>query len=163
MIYGDANSPVINIATPIDKQSEFVLTDEEVAKIANWALIIEQHYQQPMDIEWAKDGVTNEIFIIQARPETVHSQHNPLLFKQYKLLGKGEPITRGQAIGARITTGIARIISSPRDADKLKSGEILVTDLTSPDWDPVLKNTGAHRKRNSFHSTLLRQLSDHNA
>ena len=75
MIYGnDENNPVINIATPKEKQEQFVLSDEEITKIANWALIIEEHYQKPMDIEWAKDGITNEIFIIQARPETVHSQ-----------------------------------------------------------------------------------------
>ena len=91
MIYGDdENNPVINIDTPKEKQEQFVLSDEEITKIANWALIIEKHYQKPMDIEWAKDGITNELFIIQARPETVHSQKNPLLVKEYKLLNKGE-------------------------------------------------------------------------
>ena len=143
MIYGDAASPVINTATPLEKQFQFVLTDEEILQLARWALIIEQHYQRPMDIEWAKDGISNKIFIIQARPETVHSQRNPLLVKQFKLLEKAEPVTQGQAIGSRIITGIARIFSSPRDAGKLKPGEIVVTDLTSPDWDPVLKNAGA--------------------
>ena len=86
MIYGDAASPVINTATPLEKQFQFVLTDEEILQLARWALIIEQHYQRPMDIEWAKDGISNKIFIIQARPETVHSQRNPLLVKQFKLL-----------------------------------------------------------------------------
>ncbi len=144
MIYGnDESNPVINIATPKEKQEQFVLSDEEVTKIANWALIIEEHYQKPMDIEWAKDGITNEIFIIQARPETVHSQRNPLLVKEYKLLNKGEAITQGEAIGSKIATGIARILQSPEESDKLQHGEIIVTDLTSPDWDPVLKNAAA--------------------
>ena len=144
MIYGnDESNPVINIATPKEKQEQFVLSDEEVTKIANWALIIEEHYQKPMDIEWAKDGITNEIFIIQARPETVHSQKNPLLVKEYELLNKGEKITQGEAIGSKIATGIARILKSPEESNKLQPGEIIVTDLTSPDWDPVLKNAAA--------------------
>jgi pyruvate,water dikinase len=96
-----------------------------------------------MDIEWAKDGNTGEIFIIQARPETVHSQRNPLLVKEYKLINKGEALTSGEAIGSKITTGIARILQSPEDANKLQPGEIVVTDLTSPDWDPILKNATA--------------------
>ena len=144
MIYGnDENNPVINIATPKEKQEQFVLSDEEVTKIANWALIIEEHYQKPMDIEWAKDGITSEIFIIQARPETVHSQRNPLLVKEYKLLNKAEAITQGEAIGSKIETGIARILQSPEESNKLQPGEIIVTDLTSPDWDPILKNAAA--------------------
>jgi len=144
MIYGnDATNPVVNIATPKEKQELFVLSDEEVTKLANWALIIENHYQKPMDIEWAKDGITNELFIIQARPETVHSQRNPLLVKEYKLLDKGEAITQGEAIGSKIATGIARILQSPEESDKLQPGEIIVTDLTSPDWDPILKNAAA--------------------
>ncbi len=141
MIYGDdENNPVINIATPKEMQERFVLNDEEITKLANWALIIENHYQKPMDIEWAKDGITNNLFIIQARPETVHSQRNPLLVKEYKLLDKGEAITQGEAIGSKIATGIGRILQSPEESEKLQPGEIVVTDLTSPDWDPILKN-----------------------
>lgn len=144
MIYGtDKNNPVVNILTPKEKQQQFVLSNEEITKLAKWALIIEEHYQKPMDIEWAKDGITNELFIIQARPETVHSQKNPFIIKEYKLLSKGEAITSGQAIGSKITTGIAKILQSPKDSEKLLPGEIVVTDLTSPDWDPVLKNAAA--------------------
>ncbi len=144
MIYSNnENNPVTNIATTKEKQDQFILTNEEISSLARWALIIEDHYQKPMDIEWAKDGVTNELFIIQARPETVHSQKNPLQVKEYVLLGKGEKLTEGQAIGSKITTGYARILGSPKDAYKLKPGEIVVTDLTSPDWDPILKNAGA--------------------
>lgn len=144
MIYGnEEDRPVVNIVTPKEKQEQFVLSDEEIMKLAGWALIIEQHYGRPMDIEWAKDGITNELFIIQARPETVHSQKNPLVIKEYKLLNKGEAIVRGEAIGSKIATGIARILESPKDSDKLKPGEIVVTDVTSPDWDPILKKAAA--------------------
>jgi pyruvate,water dikinase len=144
MIYSvDENNPVINIATPKEKQDQFVLTDEEITTLAKWALTIEEHYQKPMDIEWAKDGITNELFIIQARPETVHSQKDPLIIKEYQLSEKAEPVTKGEAIGSKIATGIARVLQSPTESGKLKPGEIVVTDLTSPDWDPILKNAGA--------------------
>lgn len=144
MIYSnDENNPVINIPTPKEKQELFVLSDEELTRLAHWSLIIENHYQKPMDIEWAKDGITQELFIIQARPETVHSQRNPLLVKEYKLLEKGEVVTQGEAIGSKIATGTARILQSPKESGQLLPGEIVVTDLTSPDWDPVLKNVAA--------------------
>ncbi|HEX6171343.1 MAG TPA: phosphoenolpyruvate synthase [Chitinophagaceae bacterium] len=144
MIYtDDKNNPVVNIITPKEKREDYVLGDEEIIKVAQWALLIEQHYKKPMDIEWAKDGITNEIFIIQARPETVHSQKNPFVIKEYTLLQRGEVITEGNAIGSKIATGIARILQSPREADKLLGGEIVVTDITSPDWDPVLKKAAA--------------------
>lgn len=144
MIYGDdENTPVINIATPVDKQEQFVLNEEEITTIAKWSVIIENHYQKPMDIEWAKDGNTNDIFIIQARPETVHSRKNPLRIKEYQLITKGDVLTSGEAIGAKIAAGIARVLQSSGDAGKLHAGEIVITDLTNPDWDPVLKNAGA--------------------
>jgi pyruvate, water dikinase len=139
----EQDNPVVNIATPKEKKEQFVLTDEEITKIANWALIIEQHYHKPMDIEWAKDGITNELFIIQARPETVHSRKNPLLLKEYRLLEKGEHLAAGEAIGSGVVCGIARILQSPKDADKLQAGEIVVTGQTSPDWDPILKKAAA--------------------
>jgi len=144
MIYGiDKNESIINTDTPKERQELFVLNDEEIRKLANWALVIENHYQKPMDIEWAKDGITGEIFIIQARPETVHSQRNPLLVKEYKLLDKGIVVVQGEAIGSKITTGVARILHSPDEADKLQAGEIIVTDTTSPDWDPILQKSSA--------------------
>ncbi|MDP4285191.1 MAG: phosphoenolpyruvate synthase [Bacteroidota bacterium] len=141
MIYSDdENNPVVNLPTPKEKQEQYVLNDDEITRLANWALIIEEHYQKPMDIEWAKDGITRELFIIQARPETVHSQKNPLLVKEYALMDKGERLTSGEAIGSKVVTGIARILKSPEESNKLQPGEIVVTDLTSPDWDPILKN-----------------------
>jgi len=144
MIYGFGETDaIINTDTPKEKQELFVLSDEEVTRLAHWALIIENHYQKPMDIEWAKDGITNEIFIIQARPETVHSRKNPLLVKEYKLLDKGTVLVQGEAIGSKITNGIARILHSPNEAGKLQAGEIIVTDTTSPDWDPLLQKASA--------------------
>lgn len=144
MIYSDdENNPTINIETSQEQRGKFVLSDEEIVQLANWALIIEQHYQKPMDLEWAKDGYTNEIFIIQARPETVHSRKNPLLVTEYKLLNKCQAIAEGEAIGSKVATGIARILHSPEESDKLNKGEIVVTEVTSPDWDPVLKKAAA--------------------
>lgn len=146
MLYAPDSSVLgstINVDTPIEKQNQFVLTPEEVTLLAKWCLLIEEHYQKPMDIEWAKDGITNELFIVQARPETVHSQKNPFLLKEYTLEEKGICIAEGNAIGSKITTGIARVLSSVKDAYKLNKDDIVVTDITSPDWDPVLKNAGA--------------------
>lgn len=145
MIYADDNSasPTINISTPFIEQDIYVLNDEEITQLANWTLLIEQHYQKHMDIEWAKDGLTNELFIIQARPETVHSQKNAAIIEQYQLKEKGDVLTSGNAIGEKAATGIARILNSPNDAFKLNKDEIVVTDLTSPDWDPVLKKSSA--------------------
>jgi len=144
MIYtNDEEKPVINIDTPEEKKNRYVLTNPEIELLAKWALIIENHYNKAMDIEWAKDGITNEFFIIQARPETVHSQINPLQIEEYNLLQKGNVLASGQAIGNKIACGIARILNSPEDADKLNPGEIVVTDVTSPDWDPILKKAAA--------------------
>lgn len=144
MIYtNDEENPVTNIDTPEEKKNQYVINNQEIELLAKWASIIEKHYDKPMDIEWAKDGITNKFFIIQARPETVHSQINPLVIKEYELLDKGKLLVSGQAIGNKIACGIARILESPEDSDKLKPGEIVVTDLTSPDWDPILKNAGA--------------------
>jgi pyruvate, water dikinase len=143
MIYGDMPNTLNNIPTIKSKQEQFVLSDEEITRLANWSLTIEQHYGAAMDIEWAKDGLTNEIFIIQARPETVHSKRNPLIQKEYKILNKGNVIVQGEAIGLKLATGIARILNSPNEAGKLNKGDIVVTDITSPDWDPILKNAAA--------------------
>jgi len=145
MVYAEegGTSSIINIDTSKESQEQFVLSNDEIAKLANWALIIEQHYQKPMDIEWAKDGITNELFIIQARPETVHARENPFLLKEYKLLEKGKVLAEGSAIGKKIAAGTARILESVKDADKLNEREIVITDVTSPDWDPILKKAAA--------------------
>jgi pyruvate,water dikinase len=144
MIYGaNPQEKVHNIPTTKEKQAQFVLTPGEIAQLAKWALIIEDHYARPMDIEWAKDGFTNEIYIVQARPETVHAQRNQLIMTEYEVMEKGTILTRGEAIGTKIATGVARVLKGPEQSASLHEGEIVVTDLTSPDWDPVLKKASA--------------------
>lgn len=144
MVYGtDDKSPVLNLITEPAKRKQFVLNDEEIIRLAHWSSIIESHYGKPMDIEWGKDGLTNELFILQARPETVHSRKDPLVMREYRLEKTGKILATGQAIGARVATGVARILNAPDDAESLMPGEILVTDLTSPDWDPILKRAAA--------------------
>ena len=144
MVYSSGtDDPTKNIDTPIEKREQFTLSDAEVLKLARWILIIEQHYGKPMDVEWAKDGITNELFMVQARPETVRSREDPLKMIEYKLLEKGNVLVEGNAIGSKIAVGTARILHSPKDGDKLKEGEIIVTEITSPDWDPILKKASA--------------------
>jgi pyruvate, water dikinase len=146
MIYAAANDPaqpVMTVKTPAEKQKQFVLNDKEVIQLSNWCLYIEDHYGKPMDIEWAKDGISGELYILQARPETIHSQKNSFVFKEYELLEKSSCLAEGNAIGSKVATGIARIFPSAKDAGVLNKGEIVVTDITSPDWDPVLKKAGA--------------------
>ena len=141
MVYADKNKtiPIVNIDTPVDKQQKFVLTDDEVIVLAKWAKIIEDHYQKPMDIEWAKDGITDELFITQARPETVHHIRDKNIFMEYKLSEKGKVLCQGNAVGSKITHGKARLLKSPRDVGDLSPDTIIVTDTVTPDWDPLLK------------------------
>jgi pyruvate, water dikinase len=141
MVYAGSNghTSTMNMDTQLEKQDQFVLSDREIMDLAKWALEIEKHYEKPMDIEWAKDGISGELFIIQARPETVHTTAKEELQLQYKLLEKGKVLAKGNAIGSRIAVGPARVLESPREADKLIKGDILVTETTSPDWDPLLK------------------------
>lgn len=146
MVYAtdDANADsTINIDTPIEKQKQFVLNDDDVMLLARWSVIIEEHYGKPMDIEWAKDGITNELFILQARPETVYSRREGYKFTEYKLKSKGKLLCEGMGLGNKIKAGKARIILSPSDAHKLNDGEVLVTEKTDPDWDPIMKRAAA--------------------
>jgi len=133
------NKTIENIDTPIEKQLLFVLSDTEIETLADWCLKIEEHYKMPMDIEWAKDGITNELFIVQARPETIHNKTQNVSFKEYRLTEKGSLIATGKAVGSKIVSGVARVLDSPAEAHKLQTGEILVTDITNPDWNIVLK------------------------
>jgi pyruvate,water dikinase len=143
LIYNTEGTGTVNTDTPLAKQKQITLTDAEIEKIAKWSLLIETHYKIPMDIEWAKDGSSNELFIVQARPETVHGQKDPLILKEYKIKKKGTVLVSGNAVGTGITSGVARIIHSPADSYKLNKGDVLVTDITNPDWDPILKKASA--------------------
>ena len=169
MIYTDQmnHHPIAtttNIDTPLEKQNKFVLNDNEVEQLASWAMIIERHYKMAMDIEWAKDGLTNKIYIVQARPETVHSSKKDAnLIYTYEIKERGIVLTTGTALGTKITSGRARILKSPKDADQLQEGEILVTDITNPDWDPIMKKAGAiitnKGGRTSHAAIVARELS----
>lgn len=134
----------VNLPTSDEKRKIFCLTEEEAERIGRWALILEKHYGKQMDFEWAKDGLTNEIFLVQARPETVFSQKKKSSrYQQFRLKQKGTPLVQGTGLGKKIASGRARILHSPRDADKLKAGEVLVTEITTPDWDPIMKKAAA--------------------
>lgn len=163
MIYSDsASQSTANTDTPEELRNRFILSDAEIYRLANWALIIGDHYQKPMDLEWAKDGITNKLYILQARPETVHSRKSGLEITEYRLTEVGNVIAEGQAIGSKITSGRARVIQSPDEAGQLMQGDILVTDLTSPDWDPILKRVSAivtnKGGRTSHASIIAREL-----
>lgn len=145
MVYAQSNghTSTINIPTEKANQESFILTDLEVLKLANWALKIEDYYHTPMDKEWAKDGISNELYITQARPETVHGAQPISRITEYKVIEKGEVILTGSAIGSKIATGTARLLDSPLKAKKLMKGDILITNTTSPDWDPLFKKAAA--------------------
>jgi pyruvate, water dikinase len=144
---GELQSPtdaIVNLDTPTERQEQFVLADEEVVQLAKWGKRIEEHYKQPMDIEWAKDGVSGDLFIVQARPETVQSQRKQgAFFTEYTLKEEGKVLCAGIGLSNRIVSGIARVLHTPADSDKLQKGEVLVTRKTDPDWDPILKKASA--------------------
>lgn len=134
---------ILNLDTPIEQQNQFVLCDTEVIQLADWACKIQEHYGCHMDIEWAKDGQNGELYIVQARPETVHRNSNKNVFKEYSLNEKGTVLCKGVGLGNRIASGKAKILTSPSEILKLNEGDILVTERTDPDWDPVLKKATA--------------------
>ncbi len=137
------------VPTTPAEQTSFVLTDEEAARLARWGMIVEKHYSDhykkwtPMDMEWAKDGVTGEIFIVQARPETVHAGQDFSKLKEYELAGKREEIVTGSSVGSKIAAGKARVILDAKHIGDFKKGEVLVTTMTDPDWEPIMKIASA--------------------
>lgn len=145
MVYAGAGEKarLNNTDTPADKRSRYVLNDEQVLALAHAALEIETHYQRPMDIEWALDGQSNEMWIVQARPETVHANDSGKVFTEYSLEASGEVLAEGLAVGTKIASGRARILSASHEAGQLQEGEVLITDITNPDWDPILKKAAA--------------------
>ncbi|MFW6102039.1 MAG: phosphoenolpyruvate synthase [Chloroflexota bacterium] len=127
------------IETSQKERRTFALSDDEILKLAQWACDIETHYGKPMDMEWAKDGETEQLFIVQARPETVQSQKEAASLKTYRLKEQGERLLSGLSIGQAIATGKAQVIKSAEDIDEFKDGSILVTGMTDPDWVPIMK------------------------
>lgn len=148
MIYG-IHEPVQIISTTAKEKSSFVLSDLEILKLAKWAVLIEKHYSQkkghwtPMDLEWAKDGRNGELYIIQARPETVHATKDLSVYQEYQREEEGKPIVKGASVGNKIAQGRTRVILDPKDINEFKQGEVLVTDMTDPDWEPIMKIASA--------------------
>ena len=123
----------------VEEQRQFALNDDEILVLARWACIIEEHYGVPMDIEWAKDGITGELFVVQARPETVHSQIDLASLRTYVLEEKGKLLLRGEPVGMKIGQGEVCVIEDSSEIQKFKGGQVLVADMTDPDWEPIMK------------------------
>ena len=138
-----AEKTTVNIDTTLEQQQKYSLTPKEVIQLAQWCYKIEEHYTKSMDIEWAKDGLNNQLYIVQARPETIHGKERKQILEIYSLKEKSNVLTSGIGLGSKITSGKARILNSPQEGHLLQQGEILVTDITNPDWDPILKKAGA--------------------
>lgn len=146
MIYDkNPKRPTKNVPTTMAERHNFVLSDEHILQLARWAMLVEEHYQKPMDMEWAFDGVEKQLYIVQARPETVQSKKNVNVLEEYKLLATGKPkvLAKGMSVGSKIGSGKANKIMSAKDINKFKKGEILVTGMTDPDWVPAMKLASA--------------------
>lgn len=163
IIYADdGDSPTRQVDVEEDDQNCFVLDDEQIMTLGRWCARIEQHYNKPMDIEWAWDGRENRMYIVQARPETVQSQKQPGQLKTYRLLAEGKRITSGLAIGHAIATGSAMVLQRPDEADKFEDGQVLITSMTDPDWGPLMERASAivtdHGGRTSHAAIVSREL-----
>jgi len=155
MVYSTENDTTVrNVATTLAERHRYVLDDDEILKLAEWTCIIEGHYSKeagyfkPMDIEWAKDGDgvnegTGELFIVQARPETIHSQKDANTYKNYQILEKGEILITGTAVGMKVGQGVANVIETSAEIGKFKEGQVLITSMTDPDWEPIMKMASA--------------------
>ncbi len=160
----DEKGGIKEVETTKEERLRFSLTDDEILQLADWAIKIENHYSQrngrytPMDIEWAKGGKTNQLFVVQARPETVQSRKNLSVLETYKLKEKSNVIVEGIAVGSKIASGIVNVIDDPEDMDRFKEGEILVTDMTDPDWEPIMKKASAiitNRGGRTCHAAII--------
>lgn len=162
LIYGSAGEPTRNVPTSKVERAAFVLDDDAVITLARWAVLIEDHYGCPMDIEWARDGETGKFFIVQARPETVQSARKLSELKNYVVKRKGKMLLAGLAIGDAVVSGRACLIETTKDIDKFVDGSILVTATTDPDWMPVMKRAAAivtdHGGRTSHAAIVSREL-----
>lgn len=149
---------VKTVDTATELRNRYSLSDADVAELAGYALTIEQHYARPMDIEWGKDGADGKLYILQARPETVKSQSAGKAEQRYKLKGSGTVLAEGRAIGQKIGTGPVRIVHSLADMDTVQAGDVLVTDMTDPNWEPVMKRASAivtNRGGRTCHAAII--------
>jgi pyruvate, water dikinase len=159
MVYSDKPGERVRIEeTPIADRSKFCLSDEEVHELSRQALVIEDHYGRPMDIEWAKDGVSGKLYIVQARPETVKSRGSATQIERFHLKTRGKVICEGRSVGQKIGSGVARVVRSIKDMDRVKEGDVLVADMTDPDWEPVMKRASAivtNRGGRTCHAAII--------
>jgi len=158
MIYNPGGeNPVKTIDVPEEKRGVFSISDEEIEELARQTVIIEKHYGRPMDVEWAKDGNDGKIYIVQARPETVQSQAGNVI-ERYTMKESGPIITEGRSIGSRIGSGTVKLINSLDQMDEVKPGDVLVTDMTDPDWEPIMKRASAivtNRGGRTCHAAII--------
>jgi pyruvate,water dikinase len=158
LVDGETKNTTRNIPTPKADRARFCLTDEDVLELAGYACSIEQHYGRPMDMEWAKDGIDGKLYIVQARPETVASQHSVTALESYVLEGRGEKLAEGRSVGEKIASGAVRRIENLTHLADFKPGEVLVADTTTPDWEPVMKTAAAivtNRGGRTCHASII--------
>ncbi|KFZ29692.1 phosphoenolpyruvate synthase [Pseudidiomarina atlantica] len=161
MIYADSKdhgkqTQIVDI--PTEQSRQFSITDAEVEDLARQAMIIEQHYGRPMDIEWAKDGIDGKLYIVQARPETVQSNKSGQAIERFTLAKKSQVVASGRAIGQRIGSGVARVLNDISEMDQVQAGDVLVTDMTDPDWEPIMKRAAAivtNRGGRTCHAAII--------
>jgi pyruvate,water dikinase len=149
---------VKTVDVPAEQRNRYSLTDADVEQLARYALVIEQHYGRPMDIEWGKDGTDGQLYILQARPETVKSQAGATAEMRYKLKGQSAVLAEGRAIGQKIGTGPVRLVHNLSEMDKVQPGDVLVTDMTDPNWEPVMKRASAivtNRGGRTCHAAII--------
>ncbi|MCL2918670.1 phosphoenolpyruvate synthase [Shewanella litorisediminis] len=142
----------------VENRRQFSINDAEVMELAKQAIIIEKHYGRPMDIEWAKDGNDGKLYIVQARPETVRSREDVQLIERYHLKSRGPVISEGRAIGHKVGSGVAKVLNSIEEMDKIQPGDVLVTDMTDPDWEPIMKRASAivtNRGGRTCHAAII--------
>ncbi len=144
MIYGNKKSRVKNVPVPEKHRKQFSISDNEALQLAKWAVIIEEYYQKPMDIEWAKDGISGKLYIVQARPETIYSTRVSNVLEEYTISKKNpKVIVQGVSVGKKIAQGKAKVILDVKDINQFKEGEVLITSITNPDWEPIMKKASA--------------------
>ena len=161
MIYSDGNQAgrsVKTIDVPEADRRKFSISDAEVEELARYAMIVEAHYQRPMDLEWGRDGVDGKLYILQARPETVKASEKVDTLRRYRLKERSEALATGRAIGQRIGSGHVRAVKNASEMDRVKPGDVLVTDMTDPDWEPVMKRAAAivtNRGGRTCHAAII--------
>ncbi|MGO9151642.1 phosphoenolpyruvate synthase [Mycobacterium sp.] len=158
LVEGETKNTTRNIPTPKSDRARFCLTDEDVLELAGYACTIEAHYGRPMDMEWAKDGLDGKLYIVQARPETVASQHSATALESYVLEGRGEVLTEGRSVGEKIASGAVKRIEKLTQLDEFEPGQVLVADTTTPDWEPVMKTAAAivtNRGGRTCHASII--------